>query len=191
MSKIEINIPNWLDKIFAWPLLAYRKHKYGLPFRKIPLGDSLFTIVSPEDYYWLSKSHWVPRKHQGLITAVRFINDPDKETKISSMHRVIMNPPKGFLVDHRNLNSLDNTRPNLRNATRSQNQFNRNKIKSKTSSRFMGVCFDKRRKKWCAYITVEGKRIWLGYFDSEIEAAKAYDEAAKKYHGEFARLNFS
>jgi hypothetical protein len=102
-----------------------------------------------------------------------------------------MNPPRGFLVDHKNLNTLDNTRTNLRLATRSQNMFNRNKIKSNTSSRFRGVCFDKRRKKWCAYITVEGKRIWLGTFDNEIDAAMAYDAAAKKYHGEFARLNFS
>jgi len=190
MAKIEINIPNWLDKIFAWPVLAYRKHKYGLPFRKIPLGESFFTIVSPQDYYWLNKSHWVPRKHDGLISAVRFVNDPDKETQISSMHRVIMNQPKGLFVDHKNLNALDNTRPNLRNATRSQNQFNRNKIKSKTSSRFMGVCLPKSRNRFYAYIKYGNKRIWLGSFDNEIDAAKAYDAAAKKYHGEFARLNF-
>lgn len=190
MSKLSITIPNWLDKLFAWPVIAYRGYKYGLRFRKIPLGDSLFTIVSPRDYYWLSKSHWVPRKYEGLITAVRFINDPDKDSKISSMHREIMNQPEGFLVDHKNLNALDNTRENLRPATRSQNQFNRKKIKSKTSSRFMGVCLPKSRRKFDAYIKYGYKRLWLGSFDNEIDAAKAYDEAAKKYHGEFARLNF-
>jgi hypothetical protein len=189
--NFTIGIPVWLDKIFAWPAIAYRKHKYGLPFRKIPLGESFFSIVSPEDFYWLNKFHWVPRKHYGKIYAVSFVNEPDKATKISSMHRVIMNQPRGLLVDHKNLNTLDNTRTNLRLATRSQNMFNRKKIKSNTSSRFIGVCFDKRRKKWCAYITVEGKRIWLGTFDNEIDAALAYDAAAKKYHGEFARLNFS
>jgi len=189
--NISFGIPVLLDKIFAWPVITYRKHKYGLPFRKIPLGESLFTIVDPDVFYQLNKFHWVPRKHHGKIYAVSFFNEPAKSTKIRSMHRVIMNPSPNLLVDHKNLNTLDNTRTNLRLATRSQNMFNRKKIKSETSSRFIGVCFNKRSKKWCAYINVEGKRIWLGTFDNEIDAALAYDAAAKKYHGEFARLNFS
>ena len=189
-ANITIRVPDWLDRIVAWPLLAYRKHKYGLPFRKIPLGDSFFSIVSPEDFYWLNKFHWSRKKSQSNFYAVRILNDGCKESKLFSMHREIMNPPKGFLVDHKNLNSLDNTRTNLRLATRSQNMFNRKKIKTATSSRFIGVCFYKRTKKWCAYIRIGGKLIWLGSFDNEIDAAKAYDAAAKKYHGEFARLNF-
>jgi len=52
-----------------------------------------------------------------------------------------------------------------------------------------GVCYEKRARKWIAVIYNEGKRIWIGTFETEIDAARAYDEAAKKYHGEFARLN--
>jgi hypothetical protein len=105
------------------------------------------------------------------------------------MHREIMNEPKGFMVDHKNNGSLDNRRANLRVATRSQNNQNVPKRKN-TSSRFIGVCFNKEHKKWCAYISYEGKSIWLGYFGDEIDAAKTYDRAAMKYYGEFARLNF-
>jgi hypothetical protein len=100
-----------------------------------------------------------------------------------------MNPPPGLLVDHRNCNSLDNRRANLRLATHQENMRNRRKRKN-TSSRFIGVTFDKQRGKWLARIIYQGKRIFLGRFDTEIEAARAYDAAVKKYHIEFARLNF-
>ncbi len=190
MTTIQIKIPNWLDRICAWPAIQYRKYKFGLPFRKISLGESFFTIVSPEDFYRLNKFHWSRKKSRNNFYAVRFVNDDDKDIKFSSMHREITNAPAGLLVDHKNLNTLDNTRTNLRLATRSQNQYNRKKIKSKTSSRFVGVCFHKKHKKWYAFIRYESKLLWLGAFDNEIDAAKAYDAAAKKYHGEFARLNF-
>ncbi|MCJ7778070.1 MAG: AP2 domain-containing protein [Sedimentisphaerales bacterium] len=190
MTTIQIKVPIWLDKICSWPVVLCRQFKYGCPFRKIPLGDSFFAIVDPNDFYWLNKSHWSPRKNRGGVYAVRFINVPGKKTTISSMHRVIMNPPRGLLVDHKNLNTLDNTRTNLRLATCSQNMFNKKKIKSVTSSRFIGVCFHKSSKKWGAYIKYGPKMTWLGTFDDEIEAALAYDEAAMKHHGEFARLNF-
>jgi hypothetical protein len=101
-----------------------------------------------------------------------------------------MNAPAGLMVDHRNTNSLDNRRSNLRLATRAQNVQNSQKRNIKTTSRFIGVCLDKESGRWIAAITKEGKKVHLGRFDSEPDAAKAYDAAAKKYRGEFARLNF-
>ena len=101
-----------------------------------------------------------------------------------------MNPPKDKCIDHENQNGLDNRRTNLREASKAENNRNRRKIAGRGSSIYKGVMWYKDRRKWYASIEVNGQKIFLGYFDSEIEAAKAYDEAAKIYHGGFASLNF-
>lgn len=189
-AQITITIPVWLDLIFATPLLAYRLWKYGYWFRKIFIGEGRFAIVEPRDYYRLNNFQWYANGKDNLIYALRTIISPHKKTKTVRMHREIMNAPDGLLVDHKNGNPLDNRRSNLRLATHSQNMQNRGKRRCKTSSRFVGVCFDKEYELWRAYIRYQGKRIYLGRFDSEIKAAMAYDTAAKKYFGEFARLNF-
>jgi len=100
-----------------------------------------------------------------------------------------MNSKDGEFVDHRNCEPLDNRKSNLRFATRSENMCNRRKRK-KATSRFLGVAYCKAEGKWQSVIAHNKKRTWLGRFDSEIEAALAHDEAAKRLHGEFARLNF-
>jgi hypothetical protein len=106
-----------------------------------------------------------------------------------SMHREIMNANDSRFVDHRNCDSLDNRKSNLRFATQAENIHNRRKRKNATSQ-YIGVFFRKDTRKWVGKIMDGKKQIILGNFDNEIDAAKAYDEAAKKYHGEFARLNF-
>jgi hypothetical protein len=189
MTSIQIKVPNWLDSIFAWPVIRYRRLKYGYTFRKIYLGEGEFTIVEPPDYYAYGKYRWIFSGEGYNFYAIREMKIGPKKTKIVSLHREIMNAPKGILVDHQNNNGLDNRRANLRLATYSQNAINKPK-KANTSSKYRGVCFEKSCQEWGAFIRINGKQTRLGRFENEIDAAKTYDKAARKYHKEFARLNF-
>jgi hypothetical protein len=188
-TKLTITIPVWLDRICTWPVIAYRKHRYGCPFRKIDLGQGKFTIVEPPDYYLLQNFKWWVHANGSNLYAARTDITDDLQAKIIYLHRQLMQPPEGLVVDHKNCVPLDNRRANLRIVTQAQNMRNRRKRKN-TSSRYIGVWFDKKRNKWTVQIRYNGKKIWLGTFDSEIDAARAYDAAAKKYFGEFVRLNF-
>jgi hypothetical protein len=187
--NLIIGIPSWLDRIFAWPVVVYRLLKYGYTYRRIPLGEGRFTIVEPGDFYRLNKYRWIADGIGESIYAVRNIISANESPKFMRMHREIMNDPKGFLVDHRNCNGLDNRRANLRLATYSQNACNNRKRKN-TTSVFRGVSFHTQKQCWGVHLQHQMKRVFLGYFDNEIEAAKTYDAAARKYHKDFARLNF-
>jgi hypothetical protein len=170
--------------------MMYRKLKYGYDFRRIYLGDDEWAIVEPADYYRLGHLKWhLKGSTAKKFYAVRDVKTGPGQTRQLGLHREIMNEPKGLLVDHKNNDSLDNRKANLRPATRSQNRQNVPKRKN-TSSRFIGVSYSKEEKKWRARITYKGKRIHLGWFDNEIDAARAYDAAARKYYGEFAKVNF-
>lgn len=105
------------------------------------------------------------------------------------MHRLLMNAPKGMEVDHINADGLNNRRENLRLATRQENCRNTPKQINNASSRFKGVSWNKRAGAWESYITVDRKKITLGRFKDEHDAANAYNRAARKYFGEFAFLN--
>jgi hypothetical protein len=206
--KIKVKIPQWLDKIFTWPLLTYRLLRYGYPFRRIRLNEGKFTIVDPGDFYRLNNFNWLTCGKNDNLYAARVVRTQTGRLNTILMHRQIFfncspacpstslagaqlsNFSRSGLVDHTNTDSLDNRRSNLRLATPSQNSCNSRRDKSNTYSRFRGVSFSKRKQKWFAAIRANGKKIWLGYFKIEIDAARAYDRAARMYHKEFARLNF-
>ena len=187
--NLTIGIPSWLDRICTWPTMWYRRRKYGYSFRRIDLGEGQWTILDQGDYYRLNNFKWCISGNGKQFYAVRLIKKGQGRTKIEYLHRVIMEPKKGLVVDHKNGDKLDNRRDNLRIATHWQNSCNKPK-RQNTLSRFNGVTLDKRCGRWEGQIYCNGKRIRLGRFDSEIEAARAYDAAARTYHGEFARLNF-
>lgn len=100
---------------------------------------------------------------------------------------MLVNPPEKMRVDHIDGNPLNNQRSNLRLATPAQNKHNSRKRKA-TSSIYKGV--SKLKNSWKAQITVHGKTTRLGKFETEKEAALAFDEAARKLQGPFAKLNF-
>lgn len=149
--------------------------------KPILLTDGVYAYVSACDYEEISKFNW--RLVGGGYAGRKEGN------KTILMHRQIMKPPKGKVVDHVHGNRLDNSRDNLRVCSRRENSHN--KVKHRNSiSRFKGVYYDKRRGRWFAAIYFDRRRHLLGYFDDEVEAARVYDRAAVEQFGEFARLNF-
>jgi hypothetical protein len=170
-------------------------------FCVIPLGPTgkLFAKIDPDDFEKTGKHNWCCWSNpKGSIKyAVRRIKINGK-AKLRQMHRDILDIENSkVFADHVNGDGLDNRRFNLRVATHSQNQWNQ-KPKGGTSQ-YKGVCWHIRDNVWNAALTYLGRRIWIGQFSSEIvggvdigevKAAKAYDQAAKKYFGVFARLNF-
>jgi hypothetical protein len=189
-AQLTITIPVWLDFIFTFPLLTYRRLRYGYTYRRIYLGEDVWTILDQEDYYRLGNIKWCLGGNERKLYATGGIKNKTGGAKIIYLHREIMKPRKGLLVDHRNRDSLDNRRENLRLATHAENSCNKQKTKSKTTSRFIGVSYEKQQRRWAVKVKHKGKSHWVGGFKSEIEAALAHDKAAKKYQGEFACLNF-
>ena len=161
--------------------------------RLIPLTQDKFAIVDAEDYDRLREYKWYAKNGGNTYYAARaervFKDGKFIGVRQILMHRFIMNAPRRLVVDHINHNGLDNRRENLRLCTRLQNSRNRLPSRGGTS-KYKGVTRSKRRKKFMAEIRVNQKKQYLGYFDSEIEAAKAYDKKAKELFGEFAYLNF-
>jgi len=150
--------------------------------RRIPLGHGLFAIVDADDYEALSKYRW-RANHQGRNAYAVC----QTGGRVVCMHRMIMRPRRGYVVDHIDGNGLNNRRCNLRICTRRQNLANRGPCGG--TSRFVGVS-RKRDDKWQASIVCHAKFYYLGLFDDEVEAAKARDRKAYELHGEYAYLNF-
>ena len=152
--------------------------------KEIQLTQGKVALVDDEDYEYLNQFKW----HVSNDNYARRTIYKDKLYKALFMHREIMKVSKGLLVDHINGNSLDNRKLNLRICTNSQNLMNRGKNKNNTSG-YKGVRLINSNKKWRAQIQYKKIFYHLGCFEKRIDAAKAYNEAAIKFHGEFANLN--
>ena len=192
MREIRLNIPDFIYHAGVWILLHYRRLRYGFPFRKIPLTQGKFAIVDAEDFETLNKYKWNAVRNGQNFYAQRYGGKCGQNQVKGGikMHREIMKMPQSWVVDHINQNSLDNRKANLRLATREQNSWNIRKVRGKKSSQCKGVSYCKRDKRWAAYITYRKKHIFIGRFDDEQAAAKAYDEKAKELFGQYAYLNF-
>ena len=189
--KATVHIPEWLTRTFVAMLLLYRRVRYGYAFRLIRMAQPKYAKVDPADYKRLREYEWFAKKSKKSFYVRGYV--PDSKTgrdKIIYMHQEILKVPPGMVVDHINHNPMDNRTANLRAATYSQNICNRRKRSGAKYSKYKGVTWRKDCNKWLARIMLQRKGIHLGLFKDEIDAAKAYDEGAKKYHGEFASLNF-
>jgi hypothetical protein len=152
--------------------------------RYIPLTQGYYAIVDAEDYERVSRYKWCLMIRGSKAYAMR-----TERGKTILMHREIMKPPKGMVVDHINGNGLDNRRCNLRACTVLQNAWNRKPAKG-SSSPYLGVYRRKSRPdKWYVKVQGDGEVTNLGPFDSELEAARARDYRAVEVHGPYAHVN--
>ncbi len=152
--------------------------------REIPLTQGKVALVDDEDYERVSQRKWW-RWANGYAAA--YIDG-----KVIPLHRFILNAKKGDEIDHINTNKLDCRRANLRLCTRSQNVMN-TRLRADNTTGFKGISYIKKKrgtKKYSAHLKIGTRRIHLGYFYAPVEAARAYDKAAREHFGEFARLNF-
>ena len=162
----------------------------GVLFMKlIPVGKTNFAQVDDEDFKYLSSFRWQLYKKKHTSYARRRKENADGSVTHVSMHREIMKTPRELVGDHRDGKGLNNQKYNLRNCTVAQNAKNRAPNKN-SKSKYKGVKLDLRNLIWRAVINVNKKTINLGGHKTEIEAAKAYDVASIKYHGEFGKTNF-
>jgi hypothetical protein len=189
-------VPKPIERALVWIVLLYRRLRYGYEYRLIPLTQGEYAKVDPEDYEWLMQYNWTAIRKENSWYATRSMSVLGKSVQCY-MHRMIMfysNPnfeirnTKQF-VDHKNHDGRDNRKANLRIATAKQNCWNRN-VRRGSSSKYIGVSWLESRSKWQVTAYIGGKSRFIGYFEDEETAARAYDAAVLGERGEFAVLNF-
>ena len=155
---------------------------------EIPLTQGKAALIDDADFDLVKSYGWcVDRRYKGSCYYVVTGSRQNGEYHKVYMHRLIMSPSEGQDVDHINNNGLDNRRVNLRICTRTENL--RNSRSKGGSSKYKGVSWIKRRKKWQAQIMCNRRHFHIGYYSDDKCAADAYNESAKKLFGTFAKLN--
>ena len=164
--------------------------------KKIPLTQGQFALVDDEDFEWLDQFKWQASWALGILSYVvrrSVYVDDTKRRKTTYMSRTILGLDFGdkLVVDHKNHNTLDNQRHNLRICNHRENVHNHRKYQRDTaSSEYHGVVWHKAANKWKSQIKQDSETIYLGLFVLEADAAKAYDRKALELRGEFTSLNF-
>ena len=158
------------------------------PCRLIALTKGQVAIVDACEFDGLSRTVWSAWQAKPNASWYPFRSFRiDRACKSTLMHIQIMQPPKGTEVDHRNGNTLDNRRSNLRIATRSQQSMN-TRIPTDNTSGYKGVSWDKQRQLWHSYITVDRQRTTVGFFEELLDAAHAREAKEIELFGEWRRV---
>lgn len=161
--------------------------------KTINISNGQIVMVDDEDFDYLNQWNWSCKKSPYTFYAFRQQVIDGRAVEIK-MHRQLLKVvfQKEVLIDHKDRNGLNNQKDNLRKCNRSQNNINSVK-RSNSTSIYKGVSFEasgRALKKWVAQVYFNKKQYWLGRFDTETEAAQAYDKKVFELHGEFAVLNF-
>jgi hypothetical protein len=165
------------DFIKDGALVRIRMYDASGEQREIALIDSE-DLVKVKNYSWSLGKYYV----QGYTRGIK----PIQKVRL---HNIILPTDDGLDVDHINGDSLDNRKVNLRSATASQNCANAKKIDKNVSSIYKGVSYEKARDQWFVKICKNKKNHYIGRYDNEWEAARAYNTAALVLFGKYARLN--
>jgi hypothetical protein len=160
---------------------------------RVPLTKGHFALIDEDDRDLICRRSWCVRKSIGRDVYYTHAAKRGEhgEHLTTSMHVEIMGVHPGMDIDHINGDGLDNRRSNLRVCPHQKNAWNAiRRNKSTITSGYKGVSWYRRDSRWRAYVVIDAKQTHLGYFDDEVEAAMAYDKAARELFGEFARVNF-
>ena len=186
-SMVSISVTDFHETLDFLIAAAREQMANELGVSFLPITQGLIALVDTPDMPLTQGHSWYAlRQDRGNKQSYVATWIHGKNVRLS---RLLLGAPDDMVVDHINHNPLDNRRCNIRICTLSENAMGQSKRKDVTASRYKGVTFKKETGRWDAQIRVEGKKLHLGYFATEEAAARAYDEAAKKYFGEYALLN--
>ena len=159
----------------------------------IILTQGYVAMVDFEDMQYIQQWSWYAWRKGSLVYALRKKRLPDGRLATRRLHHEVLRlggpPPRGYVVDHINHNSLDCRKENLRLCTVGENNCNRRPTRYRKTSKYKGLSWQKKNRKWRAQIRHKGRYQLLGNFPNEFDAVRAYNAAARRYHGEFAFIN--